>query len=91
MDRTSEICPSFNLDTPPSENGELESRDTIFPDSISVDRDNKGLISNEIISNDKTNLAYDNDVSKSKHLHLYQKDSHTHQLRQINWNETSSV
>ena len=75
----------------PSENIELEPRDIILPESITVDRDNKGLISNEIISNDKTNLASDNDVSKSKHLHLYQKDSHTHQLRQINWNATSSM
>ena len=38
------IC-SFNLDTPPSENDGLEPRDTILSDSITVDRDNKGLIS----------------------------------------------
>ena len=68
----------------PSENIELEPRDIILLDSITVDRDNNGFISHEIISNDKTNLASDSDVPKNKHLHLYQKDSYTHQLRQIN-------
>ena len=51
--RTSAIYSSFNLDTPSLENDELEQRDIILPESITVDRDNKGLISNEIISNEK--------------------------------------
>ena len=84
VDRTSAIYSSFNRNTPPSENDESEPRYTILLDRITVDRDNNGLISNEIISNDNINLASASDVSKKKHLHLYQKNSHTHQLRQIN-------
>ena len=66
MDRTSAIYSSFNLSTRPSENDTLEPRDIILPDSITVDRDNKGLISHKIISNDTPNLASDSDVSQKQ-------------------------
>ena len=66
MDRISEISSLFNLDTPPSKNNTLESRDIILPDSITVDRDNKSIISHDIISNNKSNLASDGDVSQKQ-------------------------
>ena len=76
MDRTSAIHSSFNINTPPPKNDELEQRDIILIDSITVDRDNKGAISTEIISNDKIILALISDVSKQ------QKSKN--QVRQIN-------
>ena len=66
VDRTLAISSSFDLDTPPSENDTVEPRDIILLDSITIDRDNKGLISHEIISNDKSNLASADDVSQKK-------------------------
>ena len=66
MDRTSAIHSSFNIDTPPPKNDELEQREIILIDSITVDRDNKGAISTEIISNDKIILVLDSDVSKQQ-------------------------
>ena len=64
--RQTSISSSFDLDTPPSENDIVEPRDIILTDSITIYRDNKGLISHEIISNDKSNLASAGDVSQKK-------------------------
>ena len=37
-----------------------------MPDRITIDRDNKGQLSHEIISNDKSNLASAGDVTQKK-------------------------
>ena len=64
----------FNVN--PSENDKVEPRDITLPDNINVDRDNNGIISNEIIPNDNTTLASDSDVSK-KNTSICIKRIHT--------------
>ena len=83
VDRTSAIYSSFNIDTPPSDNDELEPRDIILTDGTTVDRDNKGIITSEITSKDRINLDFDNDVSKRQTTQFVSKE-YIHVLIEVN-------
>ena len=61
VDKNSVMYSLFDMNIPPSENDELEPRETKPKDRTKVGRENKGIITNEVISKDRTTIDLDSD------------------------------